>query len=66
MRLLLVPAEEKEAVTVAHHALPLLLKQAFQLREILQNNGGGNLSGAHDGQNLFKIVRQTDIGKFIH
>ena len=38
VRLLLVPAQIQETVAVAHHALPLLFKQTFQLRQILQNN----------------------------
>ena len=45
---------------------PLLLKRAFELRQILQDNGYRYPSGTHNGQNLIEIIGQRHICKFVH
>lgn len=66
MGTLLVTAQVQKLVAVTHDALPLLLKQSLQLRKILNDDGDGNLAASHGGQELIKLIRQSDIGKLVH
>ena len=66
MGTLLVAAQIQKLVTVTHDALPLLLEQSLQLRKVLNDDGNGNLAASHGGQELIKLIRQSDIGKLVH
>lgn len=63
---LLVAAQVQKFIAVAHNTFPLLLEQSFQLRKVLDDDGDGNLTASHGGQELIKLIRQGDIGKLVH
>ena len=63
---LLVAAQVQKFIAVAHNTFPLLLEQGFQLRKVLDDDGDGNLTASHGGQELIKLIRQGDIGKLVH
>ena len=44
----------------------MLFKQCLKLRHVLQDDRYGHASGTHDAQNLVKVIRQRNIGKFVH
>ena len=66
MGTLFVTSQIQKLVAVAHNALPLLFKQSFQLCKILNDDGDGNLAASHGGQELIKLIRQSDIGELVH
>ena len=66
MGTLLVAAQVQKFIAVAHNTFPLLLEQSFQLRKVLDDDGDGNLTASHGGQELIKLIRQSDIGKLVH
>ena len=63
---LLVAAQIKEAIAVAHDAFPLLFVQRLDLRHVLQDDGYRHLAGAHDGEDLIEVLRQAHIGELVH
>ena len=66
MGTLFVTAQVQKLIAVAHNTFPLLLKQSLQLRKVLNDDGNGNLTASHGGQELIKLIRQSDIGKLVH
>ena len=58
MGTLLVAAQIEKFITVADNAFPLLLKQGFELCQILQDNRNGHATGAHHAQNLIEVIWQ--------
>ena len=63
---LFVASEVDEGIAVAHQGFPTVLEQSFQLGHVLDDDGHGDFPAAHGGQQLFKIVRQGDVGKLVH
>lgn len=63
---LLISTQIDQCVRVAHQALPIVLEQSFQSGDILQDNGGHDVAGAHGSLELTKIVRQGDVAELVH
>ena len=66
MRTLLVAAKIQKFVAVAHNAFPLLLKQGFELYQVLQNDTDRHTSGTHNREYLVEVIGQRNIGKLVH
>ena len=66
VRGLLVAPEKNELVAVANNALPLLFKQCFKLREVLQDDADADFPRAHGGEYLVELIRERDIRKLVH
>ena len=58
---LLIAAEVQKSVTITHNTFPLLVKESFQLGQILEDDADGDLPAAHGGKELVKIIRQSDV-----
>ena len=63
---LLVPAQIDQCVRVTHQALPIVFEQGFEGGNVLQDDGGHDIAGAHGGLELAKIVRQGDVAELVH
>lgn len=66
VRALLVSTEIDQRIRVAHQPLPIVFEQGFQGGDILQDDGGHDVAGAHGGLELAKIVRQGDVAELVH
>ena len=63
---LLVAAQIQERITVAGYGLPsVLLIQSFELGQVLDDDRGADLPGAHGGQGLVKLLRQGHVGELV-
>ena len=65
MRGLLVSSKIDEAVCVSDNALPVVFEKGLELRYVLQDDGGHDVSGAHGGLESGVAVRQGHIGKLV-
>ena len=62
---LLVAAQIHQGVGVADDALPVILEQGLQLGDVLQNDGGHDVPGAHGGLEPCVAIRQGNIGELV-
>ena len=44
----------------------MLIKECFQLGQILEDDADGNFPASHGGKELVKIIRQGHVGKLVH
>ena len=63
---LLIAAKIQKSVTIAYDAFPLLVKERFQLGQILEDDADGNFPASHGGKKLIEIIRQGHVGKLVH
>ncbi len=63
---LLVAPKIEKGVAVPDEAFPIVLEQRLDLSHVLDDDGHADLTAAHGGQQLLKIVRQRDVGKLVH
>ena len=63
---LLVAAKIYELVAVAHNGFPLLLKQGFELREVLNDNAHRDFPAPHGRKQLVKLIGKGDVGELVH
>ena len=62
---LFVAAQIQEAVTITYQRFPVVLEQRLQLRHILDDDADADFAASHRRQQLFKIIRQSDVGKLV-
>ena len=63
---MLVAAHIQKFIAISHKALPLLFKKGLELGEVLDNDAHGDFTAPHGGQQLVKLVWQSDITELIH
>ena len=65
MRGLLVAAEIDKGIRISDDALPCVLEQRLELRNVLQDDRCHDITGAHGRLEAFITVRQADVGKLV-
>ena len=63
---LLVSTQINQRIGIAHQALPIILEQGFEGRDILKDDGRHDIAGAHGGLELAEVVRQRYIAELVH
>ena len=63
---LLVSTQVNQRIGIAHQALPIILEQGFEGRDILKDDGRHDIAGAHGGLELAEVVRQRYIAELVH
>ena len=66
MGALLVAAQVQERIAVAGDGFPtVFLVQSLELGQVLDDDGGANLTGAHGGQGFVELLRQGHVGELV-